>query len=70
MAEPEYCTYTSVKLDSALINLAKMAAADHGKPIQEWLSDAVNETASRQVGRKPIKRRPPRPRPPRSRPAK
>lgn len=61
MAE-EYCVYASVKMDVALINLAKQAAAKSGKSIQEWLSDVVNDAASRQVRERPVKRLPPRPR--------
>jgi hypothetical protein len=57
-----YCTYSSVKLDSALVWRAKTAAAKAQKPIQEWLSDLVNEATARELREKPIHRLPPRPR--------
>jgi hypothetical protein len=62
VAKDSYCTYSSVKVDAALVWRAKAAAAKARKTIQEWLSDLVNAEAARELGEKPVRRLPPRPR--------
>jgi hypothetical protein len=64
--KPEYCTYTSVKLDSELIRPAKGVALLLNTTLQEWLSDLVNDAVSEFTGKPPAKRRkaPPPGRPP------
>lgn len=58
----EFCTYASVKVDAALLQRARWAAAKTGKTIQEWLSDAINLAAAEETEQKPLKRLPPPPR--------
>jgi hypothetical protein len=60
--KPEYCRYAAAKVDAELVNLAHAAARLEGKTFQEWLSDLVNESAAKALGRRPIKRKPPKPR--------
>lgn len=61
----EFCTYSSVKLDSEVLPAVKAAAALDRLSVQEWLSDLANAAAAKRLGKKPVKRRPP---PPRARP--
>ena len=60
----ESCTYSTTKLDSEVLPLARAAASLNGKRIQEWLSDLANEAAARTLNRDPIVRREPPPRRP------
>ena len=58
--ENRTCEYASVKIDDQILPLARAAAALSGDiSTQEFISDAVNEVASRILGRQPINRRPP-----------
>lgn len=59
---PEYCFYTSCKVDRDVLRVVKEAAAKEQIKIQEWVSDLLNANASKVVGRPPIKRKPPKPR--------
>lgn len=66
MKESPYCTYQTTKIDDRVMPLAIAAAAlGESGPIttQEFISNAVNEVASRLLGRKPIVRRKPPPKP-------
>lgn len=57
-----YCVYTSTRIDDDILPLARAAAALSGDiTTQEFISDAVNEVASRILNRPPIKRKPPAP---------
>lgn len=67
MSEPEYCSYTSTKIDVEVYRVARAAAALSGQTAQDYISDVVNEAASRLVNRKPIKRKQPPPHPKRPR---
>jgi len=58
MDKSEHVTYSPCKIDSQVLPLAKAAAALALMPVQEWLSNIVNEAAAKQLGMKPIKRRP------------
>ncbi len=62
MADPVYCTYVSVKVDVDLMTNLKVAAARKGKPLQEYLSDLINDLVARDALAKPVKRKPPKPR--------
>lgn len=65
--ETAYCEYTSTRIDTVLLPLARAAAALSGDvSTQEFISDAVNEAAARVLGRHPIKRLPPPPPKPRA----
>lgn len=61
-----YCTYASSKVDDEVYPLARAAAALRGQTTQEFISDVVNEAASKLLKREPVKRRPPEPRKPKS----
>jgi len=61
-----WCTYASSKVDDEVYPLARAAAALLGQTTQEFISDVVNEAASKLLKREPIKRRPPEPRKPKS----
>lgn len=55
----DVCTYTGTKIDDAVLPLARAAAALSGDiTVQEFISEAVNQVASKVLNRKPIKRRP------------
>ena len=54
----KYRRYTTVKIDADLIPVARIAAAHAEKKLQDWLSDLVNEHASKIAGRDPVKRKP------------
>jgi uncharacterized protein (DUF1778 family) len=59
-----FCTYISVKIDDAVLPLARAAAALSGNvATQEFISDAVNRAAAEVLNRDPIKRRPIPPKP-------
>lgn len=58
----KYCSYSTAKVDSEVLNAAKAAALLSGKSFQEWLSDVANDAAAKELNRKPIKRKPPKPR--------
>lgn len=62
---PEYCRYRSAKVDVALTNRIKAAAALSNKSVQEYISDALNADSARIVKEAPLKRLKPPPRPPR-----
>lgn len=62
MAETsEFCNYTTTKVDDEVLPLVKAAAALTGLKVQEFVSNVLNDAASKAIGRKPIKRKPPRP---------
>lgn len=54
-------SYAQAKLDSDVHPLARAAAALEGISTQEFISNAVNEAASKVLNHSPIKRRPPKP---------
>jgi uncharacterized protein (DUF1778 family) len=58
------CTYVNTRIDDEVLPLARAAAALSGDvTVQEFISDAVNQVASRILARKPIARRPAPPKP-------
>lgn len=57
----KFCRYTTVKIDSDLLPVLRIAAAMSEQKIQDYLSDLVNENASKKANRKPIKRKLPPP---------
>lgn len=59
--QKEFCEYVGTKIDKDVLPLARAAAALSGKDAQDYISDVVNEAASKVVNRAPIKRRPPKP---------
>ena len=64
VADDERCTYITIRIDDQILPLAKAAAALSGNvTVQDFISDAVNEVASRVIRRQPIARRPPPPKP-------
>ena len=58
----DVCSYVSMKVDDAILPLAKAAAALEGQSVQDFASDVLNSAAAKILGRKPVKRRPPPPR--------
>ena len=57
----ESCTYVGTKIDDEVLPLARAAAALTEVDAQDFISDVVNEAASKVLNRAPIKRRPPKP---------
>lgn len=54
----EVCTYASIRIDDQILPLARAAAALSGDvTVQEFVSDAVNEVASRLLNRPLVARR-------------
>lgn len=64
-AEPvEYCSYTTVGIDTEVYFVAKAAAALAGnQTVREYISDLVNARAAADIGRPPVKRKPAPPKP-------
>lgn len=62
----DHCTYVGTKIDDQVLPLARAAAALSGKDAQDFISDVLNEAASKILNRPPIKRRPPKPKKPTS----
>lgn len=56
-----HCEYVGTKIDDHVLPLARAAAALTGLDTQDFISNAVNEAASKVLGRAPIKRRAPKP---------
>lgn len=62
----EFCTYVSIKIDDKVLPIVKAAAALDNQPVQEWISDQLNQLAASRANQKPVKRRQPKPRKPKS----
>lgn len=62
----QYCEYTSLKIDVALMKRLKHAAIDHDTTIQEEASNLLNQALAELLGVKTIERLPPKPREKRS----
>lgn len=58
------CTYATIRIDDQVLPLARAAAAlSNDMTVQDFVSDAVNEAASRILNRPAIRRRPTPPKP-------
>lgn len=62
MAAREFCTYSTIKIDSELLPLLKGVAGFRKTSTQELASDILNEWLAKELDRKPLKRRTPKPR--------
>ena len=58
----QFCEYTSLKIDVALLKRLKHAAVDSDSTIQEKASDLLNNALAKELGVEPIQRLPPKPR--------
>jgi len=58
----QYCEYTSLKIDVALMKRLKHAAIDNDTTIQEEASNLLNQALAEALELDPIDRLPPKPR--------